>query len=418
METKMIKNEMPTAIDLFCGAGGMSLGFEKAGFQVVYAIDHHPDPLKTYENNRRDLKYKFKTLLSDIKDIKGKNILNDISINSKFAPKIDVIFGGPPCQGFSLRGKRNKDDPRNFLVYEYIRMVQEINPECLVFENVPGLLTNNNRDFLDEIIRRLRKLGYHISFDILNAADFGVPQNRKRFFIIGSRNSDSIYFPKRGAKSKKIKALYDYYEINPPKSNGLPILEKKISTKEALDDIALNNIEKTPIKHIKKPNGEFLKKIRAPHNKLFNHITTKHRQTTIERFSKFKPGYTMKDIPKEYRTNRTSVQRMFPHQPSRTITSCNEDFIHYSIDRIITIREMARLQSFPDSYVFFGTPTTGGNRRKISCCQVQQVGNSVPPLLAQVIAEGLLKMLGYKSNKEIASFLNALNKRDHNPHSD
>lgn len=401
--------EKPTFIDLFCGAGGMSLGFEEAGFQGVCVVDFHSDPLKTYELNRVNIKKKLLILNEDIRELKGDAILTRIAKKFKRKENIDVIIGGPPCQGFSLRGKRNKLDPRNNLLFEFFRLIEEIKPEIFVFENVPGLLMKKFNDTLKTIFETITSLGYRYGFELLNSADYGVPQNRERFIIIGSKSCEKIYFPKQPQTRKS--NILNFINRENQKYDVVPYVKRKVTAFEALDDIAYKNNEENPTLYSKTPIGPFQENFQWKKNRLYNHITTKHSITTRGRFSQFKQGYSMKDIPEDYRTKRSSVQRMYARKPTRTITSCNEDFIHYSLNRIITIREMARLQSYPDNYVFYGTPTTGGNRRMASCCQVQQVGNSVPPLLGQAIAECVRKMLGIGSNNKLKNFINILNKR-------
>lgn len=403
-------SENPLVLDLFCGAGGLSLGFERAGFSVACAIDNHPDPVLTYENNRIKLKNKTKLLSEDISKLKGKNIINATSEVIKKPFKIDVIIGGPPCQGFSLRGKRKKNDPRNKLVFDFFRIVDEINPEVFVFENVVGISTKNNREFLKSVFEKIKKINYNFSLDILDSTDYGVPQERKRLIIIGNKSGETIYLPKK-SKEGLNEHIFEDYDISKPKYDLIPIVNNKVTAKEALDDIAYPIVRNNPCSYKKKASSVYQKSMHPEKSKIYNHITTKHREKTKKVLSLFEQGQTMLEIPKNYQTKRLSIYRMRENKPSRTITSCNEDFIHYSLNRIITIREMARLQSYPDNYVFYGTPTTGGDRRKYSCCQVQQVGNSVPPFLAQAVAEGVLKILSIKSNNLLKNFITKLNSR-------
>lgn len=400
----------PKVLDLFCGAGGLSLGFENAGFQILCTVENHSDPIKTYISNRLEKQNKFNLLIEDIRNIKKSNIDKAIAKSFKKKPKIDVVIGGSPCQGFSLRGKRDINDPRNNLAFEFFRIVDEVKPEIFVFENVSGLLMKNNRSFLLSIIKRIEKLKYHIGLDILNSSDYGVPQNRKRVIIIGSKNSNNVFFPKK-SNYEELQHIIERFKLEPPNYDVVPVVKNKVSIYDALDDIAYAKVNESPIKYRKKATSIYQKFMRKNSEKLFNHITTKHRENSLRMFSVLKSGQGIESLPKDLRVNRRSLQRMERNKQSRTITCCNEDFIHYSLDRIITVREMARLQSFPDNYVFHGTRTTGGDRRKFSCCQVQQVGNSVPPLLAQAIAEGVLKMLNYKSNSELTDFINILNKK-------
>lgn len=401
--------EKPIVVDLFCGAGGLSLGFENAGFQVAFATDIHSDPLETYKHNRKKIKDNITIVQKDIQELKGNEIKRKISKILKSQNEVDVVMGGSPCQGFSIRGKNLRSDPRNSLAFEFFRIIKEIKPKIFVFENVSGLLNENNREILLSMTKTIEDLGYHFALDLLNASDYGVPQTRKRLIIVGSKSNETIIFPKKSKNITINQKLIEQLNMEIPKYDVVPIIKKKVKSKEALSDIAFSVVRNNPINHTKKPQNYYQEYIRNKFSKIYNHVTTNHKESTVKVFKKFKQGNTMRDIPKEYRNKRTTVQKIISNKPVRTITSCNEDFIHYSENRIITIREMARLQSFPDSYIFYGTPTTGGSQRKISCCQVQQIGNSVPPLLAQAIGEGILKMLGYQSNNDLRALINRLN---------
>ena len=402
--------DSPNFVDLFCGAGGFSLGFEKAGFRSVFAIDKHPDPIRTYCYNRSGLLEKQGVFIGDIRQINGKSIINKISTLNNISNKVDVIIGGPPCKGFSNRGKRQRNDPRNNLIYEYFKIVADIKPEVFVFENVPGILHEKNRFLLEKVVNKLDKMQYNYSFDILNAFDYGVPQNRQRLILIGRKSEEEIIFPKRSKKYFLKDAVKDLnYKM--PIYDAVPIVKKPVNTKEALEDISYSKVKQSPILNDRNPISTYQEELRKKTNKIYNHITTNHRKSSLELYKLLKPGQEMKDLPLEIRNKRWSLRRMVPEELSRTITACNEDLIHYFQDRIITIREMARLQSYPDDYIFQGTRTTGSYQRKTSCCQVQQVANSVPPLLAQAIAEAVLKMLGYESNGNLKRFINKLNNR-------
>lgn len=405
------QSDIPTVIDLFCGAGGFSLGFEKAGFKVVSAIDNHLDPIKTYLYNRWNLRKDIAIFINDIKKLNGRKIINAISNIRKRESNIDVIIGGPPCQGFSMRGKKELKDPRNRLVFEFFRIVKDIKPSIFVFENVSSLVYGRNKIHLKKILNQIDKLRYNFSFDILNASDYGVPQNRNRLFIIGNKISNKVIFPRK-SKNVTQKDVFKEFNILYPEYNAVPVVKKKICNSDAMNDIAFNSVQQTPIDYKGEAKSTYQKLIRHDSTRLYNHITTNHKKSTIEVFKQLKPGQNLKELPKSIRPNRRSCKRMDDIGLARTITSCNEDFVHYSLNRIITIREMARLQSYPDSYIFKGTRTTGSKYRKHSCCQVQQVANSVPPLLSQAIAECVLKMLNIKSNGNFKKNIDLLNGRN------
>jgi len=260
----------------------------------------------------------------------------------------------------------------------------------------------HNSQFLLNIVDKLQSMNYHFALDILNSADYGVPQDRRRVFIIGSRTLNKIIFPRKSNK-EYLKNVIKELNNEVPRYISIPFFNRPITAFEALDDIAYSEVKYNPTNYRKRPKNTYQKFMRSDSLNLNNHRTTRHRKKTQYAFSKFKPGQRLKDIPPEYRiNNRRSVMRISPSKPTRTITSCPEDFIHYSLDRIITIREMARLQSYPDTYIFYGPSTTGGQRRHSDCCQSQQVGNSVPPLLAHAVAKGVLRMLEIKSINKIS----------------
>ncbi len=401
----------PNFVDLFCGAGGFSLGFEMAGFRSIFAIDKHPDPIKTYCQNRPEILKNHGIFTGNICEISGKNILKTLSKLESVKSEIDVIIGGPPCQGFSRRGKQRKNDPRNKLVYEYFRIVDDIKPEVFVFENVPGILMEKNRVLLESIIEKIEKMNYHYGLDVLNSFDYGVPQNRQRLIIIGRKSGDEIIFPKR-SKNYLLKDVIVDLNYNNPTYDVVPIVKKHVSNEEAISDIAYDKVRDSPTPYQKNPMSVYQKELRKFSTEVYNHITTRHRNSSIEIYELLKPGQEMKDLPEDLENTRWTLRRMVPEEIARTLTACNEDFVHYLQNRIITIREMARLQSYPDNYIFYGVRTTGGSHRKQSCCQVQQVANSVPPLLAQAIAEAVLKMLGHKSNGYLKEFIEKLNNRN------
>lgn len=380
-------------MDLFSGAGGFSLGFEKAGFESVGGIDIHPDPLTTYLENRRTNNPNLKVLKANIQNLSKKRIFKELNLDKD--KSLDVIIGGPPCQGFSLRGNRKRTDPRNDLINDFICLVAKIQPEIFVIENVPGLASNEGNDYLNKIVEKIQNLSYNLGIDLLYAPDYGVPQNRTRLFIIASRTNRRIYFPqKRNATNEPF-----LDEIN-QKNCLLERLEHQflknseyITTKEALSDIAIEKVQTEECPYKRQPISNYQKIMRENCEWIYNHRTTRHRPESIEQFKYLKPGGSIKDIPINIRNKRFTLMRMHPEKISGTLTSCNEDFLHYKLNRIITIREMARLQSYPDSYIFHGTRTTGGDTRRHACCQVQQVANSVPPLLAEVVGNAVMKTL-------------------------
>lgn len=346
-------------VDLFCGAGGLSLGFENAGFTSVLAIDKWSDAIVTYNENREN---KCGTT-TDIHDFSNEQL---IELKGKY--DIKGIIGGPPCQGFSLVGTRQTNDPRNSLYMEYVRFVSVINPEFFVLENVPGLLSLENGRFRDDIIKRFSELGYNVNYKTLRACDYGVPQSRNRVFFVGLR------------KDTVDKKFFDFDEI---------IKRDIVSTKDAIGDLPdLINEEYSSI-YTKEPMNEYQKFIRNGSPILLNHVRTNHTEQTVNIISMVPDGGSIKDLPEEYykiRNYNAAFKRMNSNLPSGTIDCGHRNYFHYELNRIPTVRESARIQSFPDTYNFIGSKTS----------QYTQVGNAVPPLLAYAIAENIKKEFKYE----------------------
>ncbi|MCB4226143.1 DNA cytosine methyltransferase [Mannheimia haemolytica] len=338
-------------IDLFAGIGGLSQGFRNEGFSIVLANEIDPDIADSYKKNHKD------TIMIN-EDIQKLDIPN---VFAKYND-IDVIIGGPPCQGFSQKGSRKLlDDPRNFLFRNFYESVKFIKPKYFVIENVPTILTAKNGMFKNEIYKLFEEIGYKLNSDVLSAYDFGVPQLRKRAILIGRKGQ---------------------YSLDMPKPNS-----KKITSWEAISDLAyLNSGEGEFISDYKnKPLNEYQKTLRGNENKLYNHEVTKHSSLALERMKLIPENGDKSDLPNEHRTKSIysgTWGRIIKDKPSVTITTrfdtpSSGRFVHPFLHRAITVREAARLQSFPDSTIFYGSKTV----------QMKQVGNAVPPLLAQAIAK-------------------------------
>lgn len=342
-------------IDLFCGCGGLSLGFEEAGFEPLLAIDMWDDAVKTYNYNRVNKVAECKdiTLLTN-NELKKINKNNDIV----------GIIGGPPCQGFSTVGKRDINDPRNKLYLEYCRIVECIKPKFFVLENVKGLLTLSNGMFKDDICKRFSNLGYKVNYQILNAKDYGVPQHRERVFFVGIKNVD-FKFPNK----KNTEALTCLDAIS-----DLPALD---NNKEHI------NVE---YEYTKKPTNQYQFNMRKGSKMIFNHQQTIHTEQTIKIISMIPDGGGLKDISKKYwnvRKYNKAFERMSSKKPSNTVDTGHRNYFHYKENRIPTVRENARLQSFPDKFIFLG------NRMS----QYKQVGNAVPVILAKELAKAIAKQI-------------------------
>lgn len=335
-------------IDLFCGVGGLSLGFEQAGFEVISAIDMWKDAVLTYNHNRKDK-------VAKIMSVEEFNVLELPKLLKN--NHITGIIGGPPCQGFSTVGKRDVNDPRNNMYIEFFKAVKLASPDFFVIENVKGMLTLNKGAFVKDLIERFGKngLGYNISYQLLNAADFGVPQNRYRVFYVGIKKQ-IFEFPQP----------YDYVLTA---KDGIGDLEG--ATSEFYGSL---------------PQNDFQRKMRGSVLSPKNQEYTNHTDQTISIISKVPDGGNIKDLPPEIwsiRKYNKAFERMGTFKPSNTIDTGHRNYFHYIEPRIPTVRESARLQSFPDSFEFLGTRGS----------QYKQVGNAVPPMLANVIAEKIKSIL-------------------------
>lgn len=351
---------VPKAIDLFSGCGGLSLGMERAGFKVVYANELNEDAATTYKKNFPHVKME----VGDIKEIKPKDVRKKIG-----AVNVDVIGAGPPCQGFSTLVKRNGHDPRNRLFRNLVKFVDYFSPKIFVMENVTGLLSMSSGRTIKKIHDEFEDVGYNVEVGKLLASDFGVPQDRTRVFIIGSK--------------KKISRDELF-----PKKNG----HSTISVKKAISDLAFLGIGKSATSYKRKPLTEYQNIMRSKATMLTNHESPRHSERIQKRFRMIPPGMAAKKVD-GYDSGKRDCYKFDPASPSKTVTTLPEDFIHYNQNRIPTVRELARLQSFPDDFVFYGPRTTGGTQRKYTCPQYTQVGNAVPPMLSQVLFSNIRKVL-------------------------
>lgn len=346
------------AIDLFCGCGGLSYGFEKAGYHILLGIDNDAKALETFELNHRGSK----SICGDITKVTYENDIKPFIGGET----IDVIIGGPPCQGMSLSGPRKFDDPRNKLYLTYIRLVEEIQPKAFVIENVPGLVGLFGGQIKDSIMQRFTDMGYDIQYKILCAADYGVPQNRKRVIFVGIKNGHFEY----------------------PQE-----IEGKVSCRMALSDLPAleNDLGNEDMPYAAEPQNDYQKLMRKDSSCVKNHMAAKHSDKVKKIISLVPDGGNYKDLPEEYRNSRNfhvAWTRFASDKPAPTIDTGHRHHFHYKYNRVPTVRECARLQSFPDSFIFLGNKTQ----------QFRQVGNAVPPLMAQCIAEQLKEALGVGNN--------------------
>ena len=347
------------AIDLFAGCGGLSKGFMDAGYNIIVGVDNDQAALNTFEMNHNGAK----ALNADLSKQETFDKIVELAGNNN----IDVIIAGPPCQGFSLTGPRNFDDPRNKLYLAVIEMVRQCKPKGFIIENVPGMARMYNGEVKDEILRRFKKMGYNIDCKILCAADYGVPQMRQRLIFMGVR-----------------------------KDLGNPIFPEPTFTPEnyrtcrdAISDLPtrLNDLGKEEDCYESEPQTEYQRIMRGTCTILHNHVATDHKQFVKDTIALVPEGGNYKDLPEgwgESRKFHMAWTRLHGSKPSRTVDTGHRNIFHYELNRIPTVREDARIQSFPDDFVFTGTKTQ----------QSRQVGNAVPPLLGQVLGEQLKKIIG------------------------
>lgn len=353
-----MKKRKLTAIDLFSGCGGFSFGFQQAGFHVLLGVDNTDIALKTFKHNHVNSK----TLNLDLhKDSAIEEIVNGVKEH-----EIDVIIAGPPCQGFSLTGTRNENDERNTLFNSVFKLAKRVNPKAIIIENVPGLLNMYNGKAKKEIIRLCEEMGYTCNPKLLFAPDYGVPQIRKRVFFVALKKEFGIFeFPK-------------------------PILseEKYVTCSEAISDLPSlqNDLGNEVMEYNNPPLTDYQKRMRANSRIIRNHVGSKHTELVINVISQVPEGGNHKDLPPgvgESRKFNEAWTRYHSQKPSKTIDTGHRNHFHYKWNRIPTVRENARLQSFPDEFEFLGSKTD----------QNRQVGNAVPPILGSVLAEQLIKII-------------------------
>jgi DNA (cytosine-5)-methyltransferase 1 len=380
-------------LDLFAGAGGFSLGFQLAGYNIVGAIELDEWAAETFSYNHPNAK----VLVGDI-----TSFSDDFLINTYRDCRPDIILGGPPCQGFSICTKNAGDptDPRNSMFTQMIRFGQLFSPNLIIIENVPNLLkakTKSGESVIEIILAELRKLGYHVYHKVLEATSYGVPQIRKRLVVVASKKTLNSPFPAETHYSSK--NLFGY-SITPTlwdAISDLPLIEACEGAEE--------------MSYTMEPQNEYQAFLREGSAIVYNHKAMMHSKRMIERFSVMKWGQSAADAPEHlmpFKRNghgelaKTAYdqnsRRMYPNERCHTIpASFYANFVHPYRNRNFTAREGARIQSFPDWYRFLGKPTVvsqkllekEGRTAEKHLCQYNQIGNAVPPLLSRAIAKNI-----------------------------
>ncbi|HEM7526649.1 TPA: DNA cytosine methyltransferase [Providencia rettgeri] len=431
-------------IDLFSGCGGLSLGLLEAGYKGIFAIEKNSEAFDTFKHNlllsgKRHFKYGYNWDESFL-PIQPWNIHDLLDSHTPYLESlgkkqsIDLIVGGPPCQGFSMAGKRNVLDPRNQLAYDYLKVVNLVKPKILLMENVKGInipFTGCGEvSVADKLRHSMTEMGYIPVSIMENSQDWGVPQKRIRYLLLGLRKDllknnmghfskiqeelilELNEFRKNFVKDNQLvvgisvgAAISDLKSIDiNNKGRQLVIAEdapgfrfKRIQERYVLDkadeSIYLKKMRKNIVSDDYVPTGLRL----ANHSeRIKNRFIKILKDIQDPKFKEFYGIGTAKNLPKKYielelEFNKNSIVVLDREKPSVTITTLPDDIIHYDEPRILTVRENARIQSFPDWFDFMGSYTTGGDRRKISCPKYTQVGNAVPPLMAEGIGLFLLK---------------------------
>ena len=380
----------PIGIDLFAGAGGMSLGFEQAGFDVVASVEIDPVHAAIHKFNFPDCK----VIARSVTDLTGDDIRQAAEIGDR---EVDVVFGGAPCQGFSMIGQRALDDPRNSLVRDFVRIVDQLKAKTFVFENVKGLTVGKHRKFLVELIEAFEACGYRVrrEWRVLNAADYGVPQNRKRFILLGARGDTPL--PEYPARTTHAAGT-----TNCGSPTGPTCLDALGDLPDAETFDQLLKTDEVPVDALGEPS-DYAKVLRCIGNDAwhFGHprvwdpslltssLRTDHSEISRRRFAATEPG-KVEPISRFFKLPPEGVSntlRAGTDASRGAFTSPRP--IHYAYARCITVREMARLHGFPDWFRFHETKWHGA----------RQIGNAVPPPLARAIAGKVIEALGVKPSR-------------------
>ncbi|NVO09138.1 MAG: DNA cytosine methyltransferase [Bacteroidales bacterium] len=395
-----MRNTIYTYIDLFAGCGGLSLGLHNAGWKGLFAIEKNSDAFKTLKHNLiiKNHHFDWPNWLPQ-KELEINAVIDNYKSELKeLSGKVDLVAGGPPCQGFSMAGRRNENDQRNNLVESYIQFIKLVKPKLLFFENVKGFTMEfkknreKGKEYSAYVEKALEEEGYFVKGELVNFGEFGIPQKRTRFILVGVR---------KDIRNASVELASDFFhKIQENKYSFLS--EKNISVNTNLNDaisdlLKKNGLEESPdTKNYKagvysnpKSSYQELMRIGVDNKVADSHRFPKHRSDIIAKFQNIinESDRKNKDISKELR-ERYSIKKhtiipLDKKQKSPTITTLPDDYIHYSEPRILTVREYARIQSFPDWYEFKGKYTTGGKLRTKEVPRYSQIGNAIPPLFGE-----------------------------------
>lgn len=381
------------AIDLFSGAGGLSEGFRQAGFHVGAGLDNDPEALATLAYNHPETA----TIGADVREVSGRDLLDAAGFGG-----VDVMIGGPSCQGFSTQGRRGRwaseDDPRNLLYREYARLAGELKPDWIVMENVTGLLWFDKGAFARKIFAEFESKGYRLEHRVLLAADYGVPQLRRRLIIIGTRTDRAIVWPEQTHMGAVRRDAIELWENK--RKTLFPHLAPHRSVWSAISDLPRigSGGGRDTSRYSRQPQSDYQALMRGENEVLYNHEAPPLPDVHYELIKHVREGETWREIPvdklpprfaKIRRTDGTNLfARPDRNRPSYTIITqfgnvTTGAYTHPTQDRAFSAREGARIQSFPDHFRFLGPLTS----------QYRQIGNAVPPMLANAVAKSVLRSM-------------------------
>ncbi len=377
----------PIAISLFAGAGGCSLGFRKAGYDIRFATDIDRDAVESYGRNFKETPCE----ALDVRQMGPEALLARAGLR---AGELDILLGGPPCQGFSSAGVKSGEDPRNSLVRHYVRLLEGVRPKWFVMENVEGLLTNDGGVHVRDAVAAFLDAGYAVNLEKVYAQGHGVPQRRKRVLIVGNRLGHDFVFPEPVSRF-----------------SGSIFRKGEVTFASAAGDLppACKDADR-PLTYGDPPQNGLQVWLRGGAAAVTNHFAPALSEIQLDRVRGLRPGQTMKDLPEHLQHESfrrrafrrvmdgtpverrggapSGLKRLFTDEPSLTITSAaTREFVHPTEDRFLTLRECARLQTFPDCFVFAGNAAS----------RSQQIGNAIPPMLAQAVAEHIAQNFGFQA---------------------